>query len=42
MKGDVLEEQADSMSSEDTEGRALKPNSSKMGPQTESRTDHAN
>lgn len=42
MRGEILKEQADSMSSEDTEGRALKPSSSKTGPQMESRIDHEN
>lgn len=42
VRGESLKEQADFMSSEDTEGRALKPSSSKTGPQTESRIDHEN
>lgn len=42
MRGEILKEQADSMSSEDTKGRALKPSSSKASPQMESRIDHEN
>lgn len=42
VRGEILKEQADSMSSEDTKGRALKPGSSKTSPQMESRIDHEN